>query len=524
MSNPAPAISSPVATMSGGTVLPMRRLSPTAWLLLAISAVWCVLWFVHAYGYWEDDAYIHLEFARSVSRGLGFAFNGHVVYGDTSPLWVYLLIAFHSILPAWIVAGKALCAAGVLFACGGVFALGRRLTGDTLFAAAMVLLFVLNPFFNYWAFSGMETVTAAGVACWGAVLVSDRVIAWPRFLAGCLIVGIGPITRPEMAFLSAILAVVLLYRWAQHPAGMASKVGPLLAGLVLAVGPTLAWSMYALRTFGLLVPNTNAAKRAAVHDSVATRLASVYALGYPAIVVGVLAGVMYLVLHRTRGRVGMDVDPLRGALRSLPAAGWVFLVWTAITTVFYIVNHTYVQTRYVLVSASGLLITVLALVYLAFPRWVRPAVALVGLVAGAVSLNSTWLFIHNKIEADRRNDAMALWIDHNVPANAPVAIYSIGQFAYDSPHPIIDTGGITRPSVIPYLSDAAAVERWARREGALYTQQIDDRPIDPGATLVYSVEEPETGWYLNRRHYREHKAWTVWKFSPAPSASGSLPK
>ena len=26
-------------------------------------------------GYWEDDAWIHLEFARSVSQGRGFAFN-----------------------------------------------------------------------------------------------------------------------------------------------------------------------------------------------------------------------------------------------------------------------------------------------------------------------------------------------------------------------------------------------------------------------------------------------------------------
>ena len=27
-----------------------------AWLLLALSAGICVLWFVHALGYWEDDA------------------------------------------------------------------------------------------------------------------------------------------------------------------------------------------------------------------------------------------------------------------------------------------------------------------------------------------------------------------------------------------------------------------------------------------------------------------------------------
>ena len=29
---------------------------------------------------------------RSVAEGRGFSFNGHVVYGDTSPLWVWLLV------------------------------------------------------------------------------------------------------------------------------------------------------------------------------------------------------------------------------------------------------------------------------------------------------------------------------------------------------------------------------------------------------------------------------------------------
>ena len=58
--------------------------STTAIILLAVTGAWTVLWFLHTLGYWEDDAYIHLEFARSLARGRGFSFNGHVVYGDTS--------------------------------------------------------------------------------------------------------------------------------------------------------------------------------------------------------------------------------------------------------------------------------------------------------------------------------------------------------------------------------------------------------------------------------------------------------
>src|ERR1700730_3554089 len=77
-----------------------RLLSPTI-LLLTLSLIWCLLWFIHSWGYWEDDSFIHLEFARSLASGHGFSFNGAVVYGDTSPLWVFLLVAAHLLVPDW---------------------------------------------------------------------------------------------------------------------------------------------------------------------------------------------------------------------------------------------------------------------------------------------------------------------------------------------------------------------------------------------------------------------------------------
>jgi hypothetical protein len=33
-------------------------------LLYLFTSIWLVAWFVYGYGYWEDDAFIHLEFAR----------------------------------------------------------------------------------------------------------------------------------------------------------------------------------------------------------------------------------------------------------------------------------------------------------------------------------------------------------------------------------------------------------------------------------------------------------------------------
>src|ERR1700722_8939359 len=96
-------------------------------LLLACTALWCLYWFLHARGYWEDDAYIHLEFARSLAAGRGFSFNGHVVAGDTAPLWVFLLAGMHAFVPDWLAAGKALTVLGAVFGLAGIYAFARSL-------------------------------------------------------------------------------------------------------------------------------------------------------------------------------------------------------------------------------------------------------------------------------------------------------------------------------------------------------------------------------------------------------------
>ncbi|HEV7441290.1 MAG TPA: hypothetical protein VGO18_01760, partial [Steroidobacteraceae bacterium] len=78
-------------------------------------------------GYIEDDAFIHLEFARSVADGKGFAFNGRVVYGDTAPLWALILVGIHFIGLSWVASAKLACTAGLLVVVSGAWRLGREL-------------------------------------------------------------------------------------------------------------------------------------------------------------------------------------------------------------------------------------------------------------------------------------------------------------------------------------------------------------------------------------------------------------
>ncbi len=501
-------------------------------LLLTLTAAIATAWFVAALGYWEDDAYIHLEFARSLASGHGFSFNGHLVYGDTSPLWVWLLVAFHAVIPDWMAAGKTLTAVAAIFALTGIFAFARSLVREhlapdqaNLFAALMVLVAVTNPYFGYWAFSGMEALAAAGLACWAATCVSTRPITTMRLLAGALAAGLAPLLRPEMLFFTALLGLILLYRATTPGAPPATALGlgwvrrlyrlSLLLtpySLLLAL-PSVTWALYALHTFGTILPNTNAAKRAAPHDAVLPRLLNIYLSGFPVIL---LCGFLLLLWwFTTRRRNAKQTRLLATRYSLLP------ILWAAINALFYIADHTFVQTRYIFVTAPALTVALLAVARLNWSagKWHRAYTALIAfaLVFGAsISLLATRPLIHNKVLVDRVYVELADYL-RTLPPDAPVAHYSIGEAAFLSQHPLIDTGGITRPGILPYLNDPNDTRRqaWVLAQGAQY-EVADHAPV-PGSTLLWSRNLPTTGWYLNPRRYNGHELIQVWKLPTSDS-------
>jgi hypothetical protein len=505
-------------------------------LLLLVSALVCVAWFVHALGYWEDDAYIHLEFARSVATGKGFAFNGRVVYGDTSPLWVLLLVAAHSVIPGWIAAGKTLTAVMAVFALTGAYGFSRSLVQrwltpaqSALFAATMLLIFVVSPYFGYWAFSGMEALLAGGVVCWALLAVAPQEITTGRFLAAALLGGLAPVLRPEMSFFTLLLGLLLLERLWRMRVAMGQRLALLAAGLVLIATPTLLWARYALRTFGMVVPNTNAAKRTGPGDSVVKHLLEIYTFGFPVVVLGLLLlavwGGWYVVRGRAQQRnPAQQWNPAQRepVLPTLPAGGWLLFVWTAINCVFYVVDHTYVQTRYIFVTAPLLTIALLALAALRAPRVYRGLVAF-ALVFGVVfSALATWPLVTAKKQVDAIYAQLAAYL-HTLPPQAGVAHYSIGEAAFLSQHTIVDTGGITRPTIIPYMADGSDDRRasWVYSQGAQYWV-IDHAPL-PGATLVWSQRLPSTRWTLHLGKSHDFDWLMLWKLPPQPSSGPGAP-
>jgi hypothetical protein len=494
-------------------------------VLLSLSFLWCLCWFFHSWGYWEDDAYIHLEFARSVAAGHGFTFNGKVVYGDTAPLWVFLLVGMHFLVPVWIVGGKVLTALGAMFALSGVYTLSKRLIavgpgpGSDVFPAAMVMLFVTNPYFCYWSFSGMEALTAVGIVCWGAVVATDPKPSWGTFFTGCLLAGATPLLRPEMIFFSGILALLLLYRWYQiSPVGFLIKKGwGFLAGLVLICGPVVGWGLYAVHTFGSVVPTTNAAKRAALGDSVALRLLEVYSLAFPIIVVGLLAGLAYLGLRTSYVKERIKQGTF---FQGLPTAGSIFVILSLIVAVFYLANHTYIQTRYVFVTAPGLMIAIFAVIHGSFPKLYRVCYVASITFAVVISVTAVWPFIRNKSIGDGDIARFSVFVRTQLPPDAPIALFGIGEIAFLSEHPIVDTGGITRPGALNLPSNELV--SWAKSQGARY--YLTSKEPEPGAILVYSQKTPVVGWSLNYKHYSQLESLNLWKLVPVTAAEGSAPR
>ena len=490
-----------------------QRNAGTNWVgrtLLVVSMVWCTYWFFHAMPYWEDDSYIHLEYARSVFQGKGFMFNGMLSNGDTSPVWVLLLAASHVVSPDWVTSGKVLAVLGTLAALGMTYLYSRRVAQDlgldaALMPAVMVALLVVNPYFCYWAFSGMEAVAAAGLTMLIAMLVvPKRASAWSFFGAAAAI-GIAPLVRPEMVLLSAIAGLFLLRQWHELTVDKAASVRIfyfVAAALLLGL-PLMGWAMYALDAFGYVLPNTNAAKRAAPDVSVLLRLLQVYGLGFPGVLMALvlLPFVLKPLLRKEqKGKI-------------FPVVTWPILLWFAVTTVFYIVNHTHVQTRYVVVAAPAVMFALLLVLWRSLGS--RLAYMLAGSLAIFAVLVSVLLvhpFIRNKGLHDQGVAQLASFISRELPADAGVAVYSIGQLGFMVTNPIIDVGGITRPEASLLLYEPQAVmTAWAKRNGARY-YIMGDKP-EPQAELVIELPVPEVGWSMNPSFYDKQTVLRLWKLS-----------
>lgn len=478
-----------------------RRLPKVSVLFWSAGlCVLAVLWYVFSYGYLEDDAFIHLEFARSVAEGHGFSFNGLVTNGDTAPLWVLVLVAIHSFGLEWVECAKLACALGLVSTVLAIWCFAQDVAGDAVrgqrLALATVLVTVLNPYFVHWSFAGMESVTAIGVSLWAIRATFVGRLSQEKALTGAVLLGIGPLLRPELLLLAGICGPALLWRFGreEHSVPAPRRWTHLMLLVVIMALPLVAWCVYAQLTFGSPIPNTNMAKRGGPLPEIASRLASVYAAGFP---------------------VTLALFPLVAAarlLRGKRSSGvlWVLAAWPLGCVIFYLADHTLVQTRYCLLSMPCLTFATLWLIEDPDrPGLLHASTAAMVLVSLVTVVLTVIPHVANKKEGVRRFAEIGAFVRDHVPRDAPVGVYAIGELAFVTRHPLVDVGGITRPEVIPYLNDPKGALLWAKRNGARY-YIVAENP-EPGAVQVFSTSMPFFGWTFSRAKYRSAGPFAVYR-------------
>jgi hypothetical protein len=211
----------------------------------ALCAAGAAALFVRFFDIRHDDAYITFQFARNLASGAGFVFNQGTepIFGSTTPLFTLMLAAVHAafgeVLPA---AAVALNAAAV-----GVqgWLLHRLLSRRWPLTAWVACLAALLGGLGQMVFLSLETQVFVALAL-GTVwaLLEERPVA-----CGVLL-GLTFLCRYDGALLVPLVGIVFLARSRRLP------VLPL--GVSLAV--VVPWLLYALWSFGSLLPHTFGAK------------------------------------------------------------------------------------------------------------------------------------------------------------------------------------------------------------------------------------------------------------------------
>ena len=234
------------------------------WALLLLPLV---VFLVGAWRYrWmSDDGFINLRVVRELQAGHGPVFNaGERVEASTSPLWVAVLAVGDILLPLrleWIavLTGIVFTIAGTaLIMAGAAQLIADRDRSSLLFPAGVWVVAAFVPSWKF-ASSGLENGCFALwfgasfflLARWAA---RDDRASVPGAMTA-VVVGLGPLVRPDLAVVSAalLLAVVL---------AAAAPARARLRFVAYAIAVPFAYQVFRMGFYDSLVPNTAAAKEA----------------------------------------------------------------------------------------------------------------------------------------------------------------------------------------------------------------------------------------------------------------------
>ena len=230
-----------------------------------------------------EDAFIDLRVVQNVLAGHGPVFNaGERIEAYTSPLWVAWLTGvtalagrFRDVSPAsgvleWLASGSGLvcAAAGVALATAAAARAARACGATGLALPAGALAIAAIPAYWDFATSGLESglvLAWLGGAYWAVVRVLDTPPQAPRLWPAAVLLGLGPLVRPDLGIISAVFLLLVSLTAVRRPVRchgplrIGAAAGVLAAAAVLPVAYQLCRRGY----FAATVPNTALAKEAA---------------------------------------------------------------------------------------------------------------------------------------------------------------------------------------------------------------------------------------------------------------------
>jgi arabinofuranosyltransferase len=267
----------------------------------------------------SDDGFITLRVVEMVLAGHGPVFNvGERVEAGTSPAWVGVLAAARLLTGGavdleWLAVGTSLACvgAGVLLGTWGALALQRPRPGTLPLPMGVLVVVSVAAYWDF-ATAGLESgfvlgwigASFAGLAALARADLGRTAAAGPparrRVALVAVLVGVGPLIRPDLGVLTVAFLVALLV--AAGPASWRRRLGLVAAAAALPA----AYQVFRMGFFAALVPNPALTKEAStawwdqgleyLGDTVGT-----YALWLP---VGVLAVAVLAPLAVAAGRRG----------------------------------------------------------------------------------------------------------------------------------------------------------------------------------------------------------------------------
>ena len=230
-------------------------LPPLVWMYFAWRRRWIT-----------DDGLIAARTVRQILAGNGPVFNaGERVEANTSALWTWLLAAGSWVTRAdvyhvMIAAGLLLAPLGLLFALLGARRLHAAADRPVIPLGALVVI-ALPPFWDF-ATSGLEESLVffwLGLCWWLLAGLSREAESSRRAYALAFTAGLGWLVRPDMALGTVCFLAAL---WFILRPGLRRS-----AKLLAAAGALpLAYEVFRMGYYGMLVPNTAVAKEASNVD------------------------------------------------------------------------------------------------------------------------------------------------------------------------------------------------------------------------------------------------------------------